>query len=89
MHVGWIGVGPVYKIVKVNLGRGLQQRYERTTARPKGRCLANFYFLDLENDHELVGHDHGSENNAIRYITLLRFDEILFLSCLEKIFLSF
>ena len=60
--------GATYKIVKVNLGRGLQQRYERTTARPKGRCLANFYFLDLENDHELVGHDHGSENNAYKNI---------------------
>ena len=50
--------GATYKIVKVNLGRGLQQ------PRPKGRCLANFYFLDLGNDHELVGHDHGSENKA-------------------------
>ena len=36
-----------------------------------------------DRELELVGHDHGSENNAyknIRYLTLLRFDEIFFSS---------
>ena len=44
--------GATYKIVKVNLGRGLQQPRKGVGAKLLGL-------------HELVGRDRGSENNVL------------------------